>query len=203
MISVKIPLMTKIGEPDVNGRVIPKEAFQKYINSGFYKEMISTGNLRLVYGGAAGEFLDKEHFCVDLPSMDNYILGDITEIDEESVTANIYCNEDIFLSQIECGFKVYLVYMAKLDVKGAMTNMKIMYCSMGPDIISAKKNNSEENLYLFGYTDEIGKHSSFIVAGSMNEAIDKFAEKHRHHVIGNVSGEKIEIPGYKIKVFKE
>ena len=69
-------------------------------------------------------------------------------------------------------------------------------------MISAKKNNSEENLYLFGYVDEIGKHSSFIAASSMNEAIDKFAEKHRHHVIGNVSGEKIEIPGYKIKVFK-
>ena len=50
MISVKIPLMTKIGEPNVNGRVITKEAFQKYIESDFYREMILNGQLRVTAG---------------------------------------------------------------------------------------------------------------------------------------------------------
>ena len=115
MISVKIPLMTKIGEPDVNGRVITKEAFQKCIESDFYREMILNGQLRLVYGGTAGEFLDKEHYCIDPIKMHDYIFGHISQITEENVMVHIYRHEEIFLRQLDNGFKVYLTCIGKLD----------------------------------------------------------------------------------------
>lgn len=203
MISVKIPLMTKIGEPDVNGRVITKEAFQKCIESDFYREMILNGQLRLVYGGTAREFLDKEHYCIDPIKMHEYIFGHISQITEENVMAHIYRHEEIFLRQLDNGFKVYLTCIGKLDHINenidVVRDIKIMYCSMGPDIKIKK-----QHLYLFEYVDETGDRKSFMVGSCMDEAAEKFAEAHRHHVIGNVSATLIdEVDGYNIIATKK
>lgn len=203
MISVRIPLITKIGEADANGRIITKEAFQKCIESDFYKEMLSTGKLRLVYGGTAGEFIDKEHYCIDPVKMHDYIFGHISEITEETVMAHIYRHEEIFLRQLDNGFKVYLTCIANLDHtaenRNVVRDMRIMYCSMGPDI-----NIKKHHLYLFEYVDETGDCKSFIVGISMSEASEKFAEAHKHHVIGNVTATMIdEVDGYKIIATKK
>ena len=203
MISVRIPLITKIGEPDVNGRIISKEVFRECIESDFYNEMLSTGRLRLVYGGTSGEFIDKENYCINPVAMDNYIFGHITEITEETVMAHIYRNEELFLRQLDNGFKVYLSYITNLGRDAENINiikdMRIMYCSMGPDI-----NIKKHHLYLFEYADETGDCKSFIVGSCMSEAAEKFAEAHKHHVIGNVTAIMIdEVDGYNIIATKK
>lgn len=203
MISVKIPLLTKIGELNANGRVITKETFQKCIESDFYREMVLNNKLKLVYGGTAGEFLDREHYCIDPIKMHDYIFGHISQITEENVVAHIYHHEEIFLRQLDNGFKVYLTCIGKSDHIteniNAVRDIKIMYCSMGPDIKIKK-----QHLYLFEYVDETGDCKSFIVGSSMSEAAEKFAEAHRHHVIGNVTATMIdEVDGYKIIATKK
>ena len=203
MIEVKIPLLTKIGELNANGRVITKETFQKCIESDFYREMVLNNKLKLVYGGTAGEFLDREHYCIDPIKMHDYIFGHISQITEENVVAHIYHHEEIFLRQLDNGFKVYLTCIGKSDHIteniNAVRDIKIMYCSMGPDIKIKK-----QHLYLFEYFDETGDRKSFMVGSCMDEAAEKFAEAHKHHVIGNVSATLIdEVDGYNIIATKK
>lgn len=135
---VKIPLLNKIGEPNVNGIIISKEEFQKCINSDYYKEMIDKKLLRLTYGGTAGEFLLKNQCSINLPLIADYTIGYIKEITEEYIIAEIEKHNDLLDKRLELGFKVYITYLAKQEDNYAK-DIKIMYCSIGPDIMKGDK----------------------------------------------------------------
>jgi hypothetical protein len=92
--------------------------------------MVSTGRMRLVYGGDKNEFINKEHYSLNLVEMEPFTFGSITAIDEESVTVTVCNNQDLFLNQIENGFKVCFCGICLLNGEGnEVTNMIIMYCS--------------------------------------------------------------------------
>lgn len=138
---IKIPLLNNIGKPNINGVIISEEAFEKYINSDLYKEMINDGRLYLTYGGTAGEFYDIKSCSVRLDIISDYIIGKVKNITKKYISVEVTSNKDILDRSLELGYKAYLIYQAlEMDDK-TVKNMRIMYCSIGPDIMKGVTND--------------------------------------------------------------
>ena len=138
---IKIPLLNNIGEPNINGVILSEEAFEKYINSDYYKELIDTGRLFLTYGGTSGEFLDKITGTARINIMNDYIIGKVESIDRDCISIKVIANESILNKCLKQGFKAYLTYQAIKKDDNIIKDMKIMYCSIGPDIMKGVTND--------------------------------------------------------------
>ena len=80
---VKIPLITKLGEPNINGIIMDKDSFIKAMKSEYTKEIIKNGGMPL--------FVDSPDYgVVPIENIIGEVLFFNTEFVTVKITANMY-----------------------------------------------------------------------------------------------------------------